>query len=193
MNIVERVKNILLTPKTEWPVIASESPDTGQILMTYVLPLAAIPFVGYLLGGLIGHLGLTYGIALGVVQFLSAIIGVYLVAFVADLLAPSFGSEKNMGRSVQLVAYSYTPAWVAGILFIIHSLSIVVTIASLYGLYLMYLGLPVIKKTPQDKQVVYLVVIIISVLIVYLILAAILTAIVFGIFGVSVMAGSMGM
>lgn len=185
MNIVDRVKNILITPKTEWPVIASEPADAGQVLMTYVLPLAAIPFVGYLLNGLIGSMGLTYGIAMGVVQFLTAVIGVYIVAFVVDLLAPSFGSEKSLGRSVQLVAYSMTPGWVAGILYIIPSLGVLVTIASLYGLYLMYLGLPVIKKTPQDKQIIYLVVIIIAVFVVYLILAAILGGILLALFGLT--------
>jgi hypothetical protein len=185
MNIVDRVKNILITPKTEWPVIAGEPADAGQVLMTYVLPLAAIPFVGYLLNGLIGSMGLTYGIAMGVVQFLTAVIGVYIVAFVVDLLAPSFGSEKGLGRSVQLVAYSMTPGWVAGILYILPSLGVLVTIASLYGLYLMYLGLPVIKKTPQDKQIIYLVVIIIAVFVVYIILAAILGGILLALFGLT--------
>jgi uncharacterized membrane protein len=94
---------------------------------------------------------------------------------------------------VQLVAYSYTPGWVAGILYAITSLSILVTIASLYGLYLMYVGLPPVKKTPQDKQVVYLVVIIIAVIIVSMILAAILGAIILGIFGLGALTGAMGM
>jgi hypothetical protein len=193
MNIVDRIKNILMTPKTEWPVIANEPADPGQLLMTYVLPLTAIPFVGYLLSGLVGSMGLTYGIAMGLVQFLTAVIGVYIVAFVVDMLAPNFGSEKNLGRSMQLVAYSMTPGWIAGILYVLPALGLIVAVASLYGLYLMYLGLPVIKKTPQDKQVIYLVVIIVSVLVVYMILGMILTGIVLGIFGLSALTGGMGM
>ena len=193
MNIVDRIKNILITPKTEWPVIASEPAEPGQLLMTYVLPLTAIPFVGYLLSGLFGSMGLTYGIAMGLIQFLTAVIGVYIVAFVVDMLAPNFGSEKNLGRSMQLVAYSMTPGWIAGILYVLPALGLIVTVASLYGLYLMYLGLPIIKKTPQDKQVIYLVVIIVSVLVVYMILGLILTGVVLGIFGLSAFTGAMGM
>jgi len=192
MNIVDRIKNILITPKTEWPVIASEPAEPGQLLMTYVLPLTAIPFVGYLLSGLFGSMGLTYGIAMGLIQFLTAVIGVYIVAFVVDMLAPNFGSEKNLGRSMQLVAYSMTPGWIAGILYVLPALGLIVTVASLYGLYLMYLGLPIIKKTPQDKQVIYLVVIIVSVLVVYMILGLILTGVVLGIFGLSAYTGAMG-
>ena len=42
MGIVDRVKNILLTPKAEWPVIAGETPSTGDLLGGYVAPLAGI-------------------------------------------------------------------------------------------------------------------------------------------------------
>jgi hypothetical protein len=197
MNIVDRAKNILLTPKTEWPVIAGETPDVGQILMGYVVPLAAIPAVAYLIGwGVIGVAGLssfTYGLAMGIMTFLVALAGVYIAAYVVDFLAPTFGSEKNLGRSVQLVAYGMTPGWVAGILYIIPSLSVIVLIANLYGIYLLYLGLAPVKKTPQDKLVPYLVVSIIAVLVVYVILGLVLGGIVFALFGVSRVGMTVGM
>lgn len=191
MNIVERVKNILVTPKTEWPVIAGETAEPMQILTGYVLPLAAIPAVGQIIGGGMGALGFSYGIATGLVAFLVAIVGVYIAAYVIDLLAPNFGSEKDLGRSMQLVAYSSTPGWVAGILYIVPTLAVVVLIANLYGLYLMYLGLPAVKKTQQDKQVVYLIVSIIAIIVVYAILGMLLGAVVFGILGVSALTGAM--
>ena len=55
--------------------------------------------------------------------------------------------EKNIGRSAQLVAYSSTAVWVSGIFNIIPSLSIL-------GL----LGIPVMKKTPDDKRITYMIV-----------------------------------
>ncbi len=45
MNLVERAKNIIITPKTEWDVIAKEEPNIQQILFGYVLPLALIPTI----------------------------------------------------------------------------------------------------------------------------------------------------
>lgn len=191
MNIVDRAKNIILTPKTEWPVIAGEDPVAGQIVSGYVIPLALIPAVASMLGyGLVGRgmfTSFTMGIALAIVSFVVAVAGVYLTAFVIDYLAPNFGSQKNFGRSMQLVAYSYTPAWVAGILTIIPVLGVLVLIASLYGLYILYLGFPHTMKTPQDKVISYMVVSIIVLIIVYFVLTAILTMIVFGIFGLSAM------
>ena len=32
MNLVDRVKNVLLTPKTEWPVIAAETTTQKDIM-----------------------------------------------------------------------------------------------------------------------------------------------------------------
>jgi hypothetical protein len=118
MNIVDRAKNIIMTPKTEWPAIASEQPVVGQIISGYVIPLALIPAVASILGfGLIGRgmvASFSWGIAMGIIGFVVAVGGVYLTAYVIDFLAPNFGSQKNFGRAMQLVAYSYTPVWWRG-------------------------------------------------------------------------------
>ncbi len=129
----------------------------------------------------------TMGIAMAIIGFVVALGGVYLTAYVIDMLAPNFGSQKNFGRAMQLVAYSYTPAWVAGILNIIPVLGVLVLVASIYGLYLMYLGFPHTMKTPDDKVVVYMVVSIVVLIVVYFVLTALLTAIVLGVFGLSTM------
>ena len=191
MNIVDRAKNIIMTPKTEWPVIAGEEPVAAQIVSGYVVPLALIPAVAALIGfGVVGRgmsSSFTGGIAMAIIGFVVAVAGVYLTAFVVNFLAPNFGSQKNFGRAMQLVAYSYTPAWVAGILYVVPVIGALVLIAALYGLYIMYLGFPHTMKTPQDKVVVYMVVSVIVLIVVYVVLTAIMTAIVFWIFGLSAM------
>jgi uncharacterized membrane protein len=191
MGLLDRVKSILLSPKTEWEVIAGEQPNTGQIIMGYVLPLALIPAVATIIGmGVVGTgplTSFTLGIAMGLVTFVTSLVGVYLTALVVDVLAPNFGSEKDFGRSLQLVAYSWTPAWVGGILSIIPPLGTIGVLLGLYGIYLMYLGLPPIKKTPNDKQVVYLIVAFVVLIIIYMILGLFLSMIFMGIFGLSMM------
>jgi hypothetical protein len=191
MNLVDRAKNIILTPQTEWQVIAAEEPSIVQIITGYVIPLALIPAVASIIGwGVIGR-GITsfnFGIASGIVAFGVAILSVYLAAYVIDFLAPNFGSQKNLGRAMQLVAYSSTPGWVAGVLNIVPVIGWLAMLASLYGLYLLYLGLPQMMKTPQDKVPVYLIVAIIVVIVAYVIIGGVLNAILFGIFGVSALA-----
>jgi hypothetical protein len=191
MNLVERAKNILLTPKTEWETVAAEEPNIQQILLGYVLPLALIPTIATIIGwgviGMFGFTSFTYGIAMGLVQIINAFLSVLIAGFVIDALAPSFGSQKNMGRAVQLVAYSMTPIWVAGILNILPTIGWLAGLIGLYGLFLMYLGLAPLMKTQEDKKVGYLVVSIIILIVVYFVIAAILTAILMAVFGLSIL------
>ena len=191
MNLVERAKNILLTPKTEWETVAAEEPNIQQILLGYVLPLALIPTIATIIGwgviGMFGFTSFTYGIAMGLVQIINAFLSVLIAGFVIDALAPSFGSQKNMGRAVQLVAYSMTPIWIAGILNILPTIGWLAGLIGLYGLFLMYLGLAPLMKTPEDKKVGYLVVSIIILIVVYFVIAAILTAILMAVFGLSIL------
>jgi hypothetical protein len=193
MNPIERAKNIIASPNKEWDVIALEQPNTGQIITGYVLLLAGAAaiaaFIGY---GLVGfnygpfHYSTTgWGIYYALNALIGAIAGVLISAFVVDALAPSFGSEKNMGRSVQLVAYSYTPAWVGSLLSIYPPLAIIGAIAGIYGLYILYIGLPKIKKTPADKQAGYFVVSLITIIVVYFIIHLIMTKVILSAMGLS--------
>jgi hypothetical protein len=194
MNLVERAKNIIVSPVKEWNVIAAETPDTGKIITGYVLPLAGAAaiaaFIGY---GLIGFnygfgvrmKGINWGVYHGLTILVSALVSVFVSSFVIDALAPNFGSEKNLGRSVQLVSYSYTPAWVGGLLAILPSLALVGSLAGLYGLYLLYIGMPIMKKTPEDKHVGYFVVSLLVMIVVFMLIGWILGRILLSIFGLS--------
>ncbi len=193
MNAIERAKNIIISPNKEWDIIALEKPDTGQIITSYVLLLAGAAavaaFIGYgLIGfnfGLLHYASVTWGIYYALNVLVGAIAGVFISALVIDALAPSFGSEKNMGHSVQLVAYSYTPAWVGGLLSIFPPIAIVGSLAGLYGFYLMYIGMPKLKKTPADKHAGYFVVSIVTLIVVYCIIYFIMSRIVLSAMGLS--------
>jgi hypothetical protein len=50
MNIIERVKNILLDPKKEWEVIKTENDTIQSLLPKYVIPLLCVWAIGSFLG-----------------------------------------------------------------------------------------------------------------------------------------------
>jgi hypothetical protein len=195
-NLVQRVINIITKPKDEWNVISTEQPNTMKLMGGYAFILALIPAVSaFIKYGIIGFSFLGYtsrsigsGIQMGLVQLLSAVIGVFLLAWVVDLLAPSFDSEKNFGRSLQLAVYSTTPQWVAGILLLLStSMSMLIMLFGLYAIYLLAVGMPVLKKTPKEKVVGYVILTIVAMILIAVVLSLILTAIL-GLFFV----GSMG-
>jgi len=201
MNLIERAKNIIVSPAKEWDVIATEQPDTGKIITGYVLPLAGAAAVAAFIGyGLIGVsyfgvrvAGMNWGIYQALYVLIGALISVFVSALVIDALAPSFGSEKNMGRSVQLVAYSYTPGWIGGLLAILPAIALIGTLAGLYGLYLLYLGMPKLKKTPADKHVGYFVVSLLVMIVVYVVIGYIMSRLLMPTMGLDYGGGSINL
>jgi hypothetical protein len=189
-SLVARVKGILLSPSAEWQLIESEPATTGGLYAGYIVPLSAIgPIAGAIGLSLFGisvpfvgriHSSLTWVLEGAVLGYIFGLLGVYVTAFVVDALAPTFGGEKNMVQSLKVVAYSFTAAWVAGILRIVPALGILVVLASLYSLYVFYLGLPILKKSPPDKALGYSVVSIVCAIIVNIVIGAVTAAIIGG-------------
>lgn len=188
MNIIERVKNILITPKTEWEVVDGETATPQSLLMSYVLPLAVISAIGPLLTGFLypGLMGLNYFLVLAVVAFIGTVLTYYVSIYIIDALAGSFASEKDINKTAQLVAYSRTPGYIASLLGFIPVLGAILGIAAwVYSIYIMYLGLGPLKKTPEDKKVVYLIVSFVLIFIVSIVIGAILGMVLFSAMGVS--------
>lgn len=197
MNVFQRAKNMITTPKTEWAVIEGESSPAKDVIMQYILPLAVVAalavFIGYWLIGInmftLHLVGFRWGLYYGITCLIRAVLVVLVAALVVDALAPSFGSEKNFNRSLQLVAYAYTPVLIGGFLAVIPSISIIGSLFGLYGIYLWYLGLTPIKRTDPDKRTGYLVVSILVLIVVYLVIGWILGLIFMGMFGLSMLPG----
>jgi len=182
MNLVERAKNVILTPKTEWDKIAPETTPPQELVLTYVLPLAAAAAIASFIGttllmGMIGSaLGAKIGFGMGIVgaiiHIVMAVVSCFVIAFIIDALAPTFGGQKSFQQALKLAVYAYTPGWVFGILAIIPFLGwLAALIGGLYGIYILYLGLPKLMKNPEEKSVGYLVVIILCAIVLWMVIA----------------------
>jgi hypothetical protein len=187
MNLVARVKNILLTPQTEWPVIERESGDTAYLFRNYVAILAAIPAVCSVIGLSMLNAGprgfmILSGIVHAIIGYLLSFIGVWLFAFIIDLLAPTFGGRKDFASAMKMSAYSHTPYWLAGVFYLVPALS-VLTILGLYAFYLLWLGLPVLMKTPPERSIVYTFTIVACAIIFFIIAGLIISALVWALIG----------
>jgi hypothetical protein len=75
---------------------------------------------------------------------------VLMLGLVIDLLAPVFGSRRSFEHAFKLVAYSYTPFWLAGIFLLTPGLRFLIVL-SVYGVYLLWKGLPRLMETRRTK------------------------------------------
>jgi Yip1 domain len=198
-SLIARAKAIILTPKQEWPKIAAETTPQNDILLRYVLPLAAIGPLASLIGGQVfgyGAFGFSYrpsligGISTAIISFVLSIVSLYVLTFIADFLAPKFGGESNRANAFKLVAYSYTAGWAVGIFSLIPMLGFF-GLLGLYSIYLLYTGALPLMKVPEDKSVAFTAVAILCAIVLSIIVAPI-TAAITGAIGMGAMSGITG-
>jgi Yip1 domain len=174
-GLIERVKNIVLSPRSEWPVIAPEPTSIAQLYTGYVMPLAAlaavmsfihmaiigmrVPFAGVTrmpIGSGLGYAILSFGIDL---------MGLFLVGLIINGLAPTFGGSSDRRQALKVAAYSFTPAWLSSVLALSPILpTLLQWIALFYGIYVLYLGLPVLMRSPPDRAFGYTVTVVLCTL-----------------------------
>lgn len=188
MDLVSRVKGILLSPKSEWATIDTEPATVGGLYTGYIVPLAAIPAVAGFIGlTLLGYnvLGtsirypMTAGIEYAVTQYVLALVGTYVLALIIDALAPNFGGQKSQIQALKVAAYASTASWIAGVFAILPALAIL-SILGLYSLYLLYLGLPTLMKAPPEKAMGYTVVVIVCAIVVFIVIGVLTRTVVPG-------------
>jgi len=177
MNIIERAKNILLQPKQEWRIIETERTPTPELYKSYILPLAAIgplaSIVGFSLIGMnvpfvgIVRIPLSTSFTQAVVTYALTLAGVYILALIINALAPTFAGVQDSNQALKVAAYSSTAAWLAGVFTIVPLLSVLGLLLALYSFYLLYVGLPILMKSPTQKALGYTATVVMAAIVIF--------------------------
>jgi len=184
-SIVARAKGIIISPKDEWPKIATEPSSVSDVFIRYVLPLAAIgPLAAFIGGQVFGfntmlisyRPSLMSGVTTLITSYVLSLVGLFVVAFIANFLAPKFDGKDDFTRAFKLCAYAFTAAWVIAIVQIVPALGIL-AILGLYSLYLFYLGVTPMVGVPADKAAAYTAITVICAIVVNIIVGVIAASI----------------
>jgi len=185
-KLIERAKGICLSEVPIGPKIAAETTDVKSLYVGYAAILALIPaicgFIGMTVIGvsmpIVGTIRtpIAAGLAQLIIGYVLGLGVIYLVGMIVNALAPTFSGEKNLIQALKLVIYSSTPVWIAGVLSLIPMLGVLTIIAALYGLYLLYIGLPVLMKNPEDKSIGYTALIVVCYIVAALIVSVVIGA-----------------
>ena len=180
VNLVKSVLNdaiaLVVNPVGYMTRNKDRTTPLNSLMVNYVAILALVPFVGRVLGDLLfesKHLGFAIGGA--IVAYFLDVIGVFVVGLVIWKLAPSFKTSTDQARATLLAAYLYTPIFLIGILNIVPVLGYLAVLAWLYGLYIMYRGLPMLLNTPSDETLTYLIVTAVVSIVVLVIISVVVT------------------
>ncbi|GAC1409527.1 MAG: hypothetical protein NVSMB69_11260 [Novosphingobium sp.] len=189
-SLVARAKALIMQPAAEWPVIAAEPATPADLMRGWAVPLAAIgPICAFIHGQVFGFgaFGISYrpGIVAGlstlVVSYILGLVGVVVLALVAQNVAPRFGGVGDRAAAFKLVVYGSTAAWVCGIFQLIPGLGLL-AILGLYSLYLYYVGATPVMRVPQDKAAGFTAVTILAAVLLYIVVGAVSSAFL-GLFG----------
>ncbi|HLZ45019.1 MAG TPA: Yip1 family protein [Gemmatimonadales bacterium] len=182
-TLASRARSILFEPRATFKEVDTEFTKPGAIWGKYILPLAAIgPIAGALgrlmfgqriaLTTLTTSISISDAITWALISYILALVAVFVLTQVISLLAPGFGGQKNTVQALKVAAYASTPMWLAGVFSIYARLIMVGVIVSLYSLYLLYVGLPILMKVPQDRAMGYTAVVIIASVVIFLLVSA---------------------
>ncbi|HYF40480.1 MAG TPA: Yip1 family protein [Gemmatimonadales bacterium] len=178
MNLVDRVKRILLSPRTEWEIIDNEPSSPAQLFTSYAVPLAAIGPVAQIIGYSVLGFPVPFGgntrmplgsaITAAIVTYVLILAATYLLGLIIDALAPTFSGQRSQIQGLKLAVYSSTAAWIAGFFHLLPGLRFLL-ILGLYSVYLLYLGIPVLMKTPPHKTIAYTAVVVVAAIVLFVV------------------------
>ena len=185
-GLVDRAKGMIVQPRAEWEQVAAETTEPGKVFTGYALPLLliapiatfiGIQLFGYGVGIFTIPLGIAAALGIAVTGIVTGIIGLFVSAFVANLVSPQFSGRNDFAAAFRLVAYAWTAAWVGGIFGLFPAISALGLLFALYSVYVLYLGARPVMGVPEEKSVVYTVVTILGIIVVQFVMYMIAGAI----------------
>ena len=166
---LDRLLRMFTAPTEYWNEVIAEPGDIRSLLVPQMLILAAVPAVAQFLGTVMRFLVLAMRLGVSGNVIGGALVGLLLgyglniaawliMGLVVDFFAEPFGGQRDAGQSNKLAAGAVIPVWLGSVLHIIPlpGFGLLGVLAGLgYGAYLLYLGLPILNGTAEDKAVGY--------------------------------------
>jgi Yip1 domain len=79
-----------------------------------------------------------------------------------------------MPSAVKLATYSSTSFWIAGILFLIPRIAVLIVLGAAYSIYLLWLGLPALMRVPQERATAYTAAVVAVMLVIMIVIIVVL-------------------
>lgn len=176
-EIIDRIGEIILNPKTFWKSQKETDERLSVLLGGHFLPLLLIVVLVVFLGEFFRSAHFYGGFAAlkAVRKFVLFILEFFVAVYITNVLIKTFDGEKNIRLSRQLVTYSFTPfllvSMVTGLFPFLYPLDIL----GAYSFYIFWIGGKEILTLPEEKRDSYLVLTIIVNFFVFSFLSILLT------------------
>ncbi|UUA72316.1 Yip1 family protein [Cellvibrio sp. QJXJ] len=166
--MISHVAGLFTHPHKEWEEIRDTQETVSHLYFAHVLFLALIPpismyvgttKVGWVIGdGAPVMLTESSALTMSVLMYLALLAGVGVMGAFIDWMSRTYDSAPGLARSIVFAAYTATPLFVAGLCALYPNVILTMLVgigAVFYTVYLLYTGIPIFMKIPEDEGFVY--------------------------------------
>lgn len=155
---------LLVQPRRGWENLAEHMPATLPSALLYSMVFAALPAAAWYFGtttigwkvGSDDAVRLTAESAQRIVIafYLVMIAAVVAIGYTVHWMAQTYGAQSSVARGIALAGFTATPLFIAGAVgfhpHLVLALALGV-IAVGYAVYLLYTGIPIVMRIPQER------------------------------------------
>ena len=162
--VLNHVWGLFTHPQQEWKNIREERCTIGKCMCSHVLFLSAIPAIAGYIG--VTQVGWSYGagevhklttqsaLQIAILTYVVMLVAVFSLGKAIHWMGKTYGSKQPLPASIALAAYTATPLWLAGFMFLypLLWLNMLVAMPALaYTVYLLYSGVPVMMGVSKER------------------------------------------
>jgi hypothetical protein len=155
---------LLAHPDQEWEAIRNESESVTRLYTGHIFLLALIPAVagfygtsqvGWQIGdGQVTRLSIASALQLSALFYVAMLAGIFVLGKFIDFFAATYDAVERTPRGVALAAYTATPIFLIGVIAAYPNIWVNMLAglaAAAYAVYLLYEGLPILMKIPEER------------------------------------------
>jgi len=166
--MISHVAGLFAHPQQEWREIRDTPEGVPHLYFAHVLFLALIPPVSLYIGTT--RIGWTIGngapvmltessaLVMSVMTYLALLAGVAIMGAFIDWMSRTYDSAPGLARCIVFAAYTATPLFIAGLCALFPNVMLIMLVglgAISYTTYLLYTGIPIFMKIPEDEGFIY--------------------------------------
>jgi hypothetical protein len=162
---VDTIKNVIISPETEWDLIARDRISLVVLTRRFILPLALIAPIATIIGMHVFDMTWSpsagYAVPrdriwdIGIANFVMEVGTVFLIAAVFYALARSEGVRCSFISALKVAIFGAAPLMISGVL-LVMPISVIACMAVLvYTLTLYYLGVQRVMGIHKDNAAIF--------------------------------------